>query len=110
MPMLDGQFVLFGVAIAMTPEMGAQGHADATALVDALTAYSSGRDYLNFAEVPVDVSASFPERTWQRLKGDPLGGRPGRAAEGQPPGAAALRERTADVVRRGVRENFRNRT
>ena len=69
MPVLDGRFVLFGVAMAMTPEMGAQGHADATALVDALTAYSSGRDYLNFAEVPVDVSASFPERTWQRLKG-----------------------------------------
>jgi FAD/FMN-containing dehydrogenase len=69
LPMLDGKFVLFGVAIAMTPEMGAQGHADATALVDGMQAYSSGRDYLNFAEVPVDVSASFPEQTWRRLKG-----------------------------------------
>jgi hypothetical protein len=52
----------------MTPEMGAQGHADATALVDAMTAYASGRDYLNFAESPVDVRKSFPAATWQRLK------------------------------------------
>ena len=92
--------MLFGVAIAMTPEMGAQGHADATALVDAMTAYSSGRDYLNFAEVPVDVGASFPERDLAAAQGHPLGRRPGRAAEGQPPGAAALRERAADVVGR----------
>ncbi len=69
LPQLDGRFALFGVAIAATPEMGAQGHADAVALVDALTSYSSGRDYLNFAETPVDVSRSFPEETWLRLKG-----------------------------------------
>src|SRR6478672_1507986 len=69
LPMLDGKFVLFGVAIAMTPEMGARGHADATALVDAMRAYASGRDYLNFAEGSVDVSKSYPEETWLRLKG-----------------------------------------
>ncbi len=69
LPMLEGSFVLFGVAIAMTPEMGAQGHADATALVDAMTSYASGRDYLNFAETPVDVRKSFGEETWRRLKG-----------------------------------------
>ncbi len=69
LPMLDGKFVLFGVAIAATPEMAAQGHADATALVDGLTAYASGRDYLNFAEQRVDVRASFSAEDWQRLKG-----------------------------------------
>jgi FAD/FMN-containing dehydrogenase len=53
----------------MTPEMGAQGHADASALVDAMTSYGSGRDYLNFAETPVEVRKSFPEETWRRLKG-----------------------------------------
>ena len=63
---------------AATPEIGAQGHADAVTLVDTLRAYSSGRDYLNFAEAPVDVSASFPEETWRRLTGvrsavDPAG-------------------------------------
>lgn len=69
LPMLDGKFILFGVAIAMTPEMGAQGHADAMRLVNAMSTYSSGRDYLNFAENQVDVRKSFPLETWKRLKG-----------------------------------------
>jgi FAD/FMN-containing dehydrogenase len=66
--LLEGRFVLFGVAVAATPEMGERGHADAVALDDALSAYSSGRDYLNFAETAVDTSRSFPEETWLRLK------------------------------------------
>ncbi len=69
LPMLEGRFVLFGVAVAMTPELAVQGHADAVALVDALAPYSSGRDYLNFAESQVDVRRSFPAEVWQRLKG-----------------------------------------
>ena len=69
LPMLEGRFVLFGVAVAMTPELAARGHADAVALVDALASYSSGRDYLNFAESPVDVRRSFPAEVWQRLQG-----------------------------------------
>ena len=69
LPTLDGQFVLLGVAIAISPEAGAQGHADAVALVDAMTSYSSGRDYLNVAETPVDVRGSFTPETWRRLKG-----------------------------------------
>jgi FAD/FMN-containing dehydrogenase len=69
LPMLDGKFVLFAVAVAMTPEMGAQGYADATALVDGMSSYSSGRDYLNFAEERVDMRKSFPLETWKRLKG-----------------------------------------
>jgi FAD/FMN-containing dehydrogenase len=69
LPMLEGRFVLFGVAIAATPELGERGHADAVALIDALSPYASGRDYLNFSENPVDVAKSFPEETWRRLKG-----------------------------------------
>jgi FAD/FMN-containing dehydrogenase len=69
LPMLDGRFLLFGVAIAATPELAAQGHADAGALVDALSPYANGRQYLNFAETAVDPRTSFPEQTWQRLKG-----------------------------------------
>jgi FAD/FMN-containing dehydrogenase len=69
LPMLDGKFALLGVAIAATPEMAGQGQADADALVDAMRVYSSGRDYLNFAEHSVDVSRSYPEDTWLRLKG-----------------------------------------
>jgi FAD/FMN-containing dehydrogenase len=67
LPMLRGRFAVFAVAVAGTAEMGARGHADAVALVDALASYSSGADYLNFAETPVDVSASFPAETWRRL-------------------------------------------
>ena len=52
LPMLDGGFVLFGVAIAATPEMAAQGHADADGAGRRDAAYASGRDYLNFAEEP----------------------------------------------------------
>ena len=69
LPMLDGRFALLGVAVAATPEMAARGQADANALVDAMKAYSSGRDYLNFAEHSVDVSKSYPAETWLRLKG-----------------------------------------
>jgi FAD/FMN-containing dehydrogenase len=68
LPMLKGKFVLFGAAVAATPELAARGHADAVAMVDALSAYSSGRDYLNFAETPVDMSRSFPAATWRRLQ------------------------------------------
>lgn len=69
LPRLDGQFILFAGAIAATPEMAQQGHADAAALVDALAAYSTGRNYLNFAEEPVDVSKSFSAETWLQLRG-----------------------------------------
>jgi len=69
LPQLDGAFMLFAVAIAMSPELATRGQADAAALVDAMTPYSSGRSYLNFTETPVEVSASFPEATWRRLTG-----------------------------------------
>jgi FAD/FMN-containing dehydrogenase len=67
LPQLDGQFMLFGVAVAMTPELAARGGADATALVDAMSPYSSQRSYLNFTESEVEVRASFPEAAWRRL-------------------------------------------
>ena len=60
--------------------MAAQGHADAAALVDALAPYASGRDYLNFAEHPVDVRTSLPGGGLAAAQGHPLGGRPGRPA------------------------------
>ena len=69
LPMIDGAFVMFGVAIAATPEMAERGQADGAALVDAMTAYASDRAYLNFAESRVDVRRSFSEQDWTRLKG-----------------------------------------
>ncbi|HLN78505.1 MAG TPA: FAD-binding oxidoreductase [Nocardioidaceae bacterium] len=68
-PKLDGQFILFAAAIAATPEMEEQGYADATALVDAMRPFANGRNYLNFAEKPVDVRASYPAETWRQLAG-----------------------------------------
>jgi len=66
---LDGTFAMFAVGVAPTPEMAAQGQADARRLVAALTPYSSGRSYLNFAEVPTDPRTAYPEDRWAQLKG-----------------------------------------
>jgi FAD/FMN-containing dehydrogenase len=65
---LDAAFAVFGVAIAATPEMGAQGHADAQRFTSALAPYANGRQYLNFAENPVDPRAAYGDSTWLQLK------------------------------------------
>ncbi|MGH3424881.1 MAG: FAD-binding oxidoreductase, partial [Nocardioidaceae bacterium] len=67
LPMLDGAFMLFGVAIAPTPEAAAQGHADADALTGGMAAYRSGRNYLNFAENRIDVRTGYDDEAWERL-------------------------------------------
>jgi hypothetical protein len=66
---LDGQFVGFAGAIAATPEMGAQGHADATSLMGALEPWSNGRQYLNFAENVVDTRDAYADAAWRQLAG-----------------------------------------
>ncbi len=98
LPMVDGAFVMFGVAIAATPEMAAQGQADGAALVDAMTAYASGRALPELRRVagrrtPVVLGGGLDP-----AQGHPLRGRPGRRGAGEPPRAAALRERAADAV------------
>jgi FAD/FMN-containing dehydrogenase len=67
LPQLEGQFLLFGAAIAAGPELAAQGREDAAQLVAAMTPYANRRPYLNFAERPLDVSRSYPDSTWRRL-------------------------------------------
>ncbi|MGN6129782.1 MAG: FAD-binding oxidoreductase [Nocardioidaceae bacterium] len=69
LPMLEGRFMFFGVAIAATPELAAQGQADARAVVSALEAYRSPRPYLNFVEDAVDVREAYAAEDWLRLKG-----------------------------------------
>ncbi|HEU5043566.1 MAG TPA: FAD-binding oxidoreductase [Nocardioidaceae bacterium] len=64
---LEGEYMLFAVAIAPTPEIAEIGRAQAEGLVEALAPYSSGGPYLNFAERPVDVSTCFDADTWARL-------------------------------------------
>jgi hypothetical protein len=68
MPMLHGEFVLFAVAIAATPEMAAAGHADTQALVAAMSPWANGRQYLNFLEEDVDTSTGYDAASYSRLQ------------------------------------------
>ncbi len=65
---LEAQFVLLGVAIAASPELGEAGERDARRLTAALAPWSNERSYLNFAEGAVDPRTGYPERTWLQLK------------------------------------------
>jgi hypothetical protein len=66
---LQGQFIAFAGGMAMTPQMGAQAHADAVAVTGALAAWDNGRKYLNFAETPVDVRSAYRDSAWVLLAG-----------------------------------------
>ena len=63
------QFVTFAGAIAATPEMGEHGRADAVRLTEALAPWANGRQYLNFAETPVDVESAYADGVWRQLAG-----------------------------------------
>jgi FAD/FMN-containing dehydrogenase len=65
---LDGEFASFAVAIAATPELGAQGHADAVRFNDALRPFGTGQELLNLAENPVDAARAYPKERWTRLQ------------------------------------------
>jgi FAD/FMN-containing dehydrogenase len=67
LPMVDGQFLAFGVGIAATPEMGAAGQRDADIFAAAMSPFGSGRQYLNFVEHAIDASAGYDPVTWGRL-------------------------------------------
>lgn len=64
---LDGAFASLAVAIAATPEHGAQGQADAVAHTDAMRPFRAPQELLNFAENPVEVSSAFTAEHWRRL-------------------------------------------
>jgi hypothetical protein len=66
---LDAQFIWFGAALAATPETGAAGHRAAADVSGALAPYSSGRQYLNFAENPVDPRTAYRPDAWRQLVG-----------------------------------------
>lgn len=66
---LDGQFATFAGAMAVTPELAAQGHADAVSLTEALSPFSNDRQYLNLAENPVDTRTAYRPEVWARLAG-----------------------------------------
>ena len=66
---LDAQFVTFTGGIAATPELGAQAHADAVRLSQALAPFDNGRQYSNFAENPIDARSIFGADVWTQLSG-----------------------------------------
>ncbi|WP_395692617.1 FAD-binding oxidoreductase [Nocardioides sp.] len=66
---LDAQFLTFGGGMAMTPEVGAQAHADAVRLTGALAPFATGRQYGNFAENPVDTRSIYDADVWTQLTG-----------------------------------------
>ncbi|GAA4733681.1 FAD-binding oxidoreductase [Nocardioides endophyticus] len=66
---LDAEFVTFAGGIAATAEIGAQAHADAVRFTEALAPFASGREYLNFAENPVDTRAAYGPDVWTQLTG-----------------------------------------
>lgn len=68
LPRIEGRFALFCAAVAATPEMAAQGEADATRVVEALWPWANGRHYLNFAEHEVDMSSGFDGADFARLQ------------------------------------------
>ena len=66
---LDAQFVTFALAMAPNPDIGARGHADAVRFTDSLRPFTRDRQYLNFAENPVDASTGYRPEVWTQLKG-----------------------------------------
>jgi FAD/FMN-containing dehydrogenase len=66
---LDAGFLAFGGAIAMTPEMGMQGHADALRFTGSLAPWANGRSYLNFCENEVDARTAYDALAWRQLSG-----------------------------------------
>jgi hypothetical protein len=67
LPQLDGQFILFGVGLALSPEMGAAVEESAARLIESLDPWSNGRQYLNFAESAVDTTTGYRAADYLRL-------------------------------------------
>lgn len=65
---LEGAYAGFFVAVAATPQMAAQGAADASRLVAALAPWSTGGQYLNFADTEVEVRDAYATTDWLRLR------------------------------------------
>jgi hypothetical protein len=65
---LTGEHVLIGVGMPMPPNTAEAivGHLDR--VVDALSPWTTGTDYLNFADRPSDASRAFDEETLGRLR------------------------------------------
>jgi hypothetical protein len=68
LPCVEGAFMLFGVAVAPSPEAARAGQASADRLVGALAPWSTGRRYLNFTEHPVPAASGWAPAALDRLR------------------------------------------
>jgi FAD/FMN-containing dehydrogenase len=65
---IDGQFLIFAVGMAMTPEMGAAVRAHLELVQNALARWDSGRSYLNFSEKRERGERLFGDVNYRRLQ------------------------------------------
>ncbi len=65
---VEAAYVAFFVAIAATPEMGAQGTTDTDRVLAALAPHSTGGSFLNLAERAVDPRTGYTSAAWERLR------------------------------------------
>ena len=64
---LDAAFVMFGVGLPMSPEIGTAIDRHLDHLGEAMQPWASEGGYLNFAERPADLDAILPAETCARL-------------------------------------------
>jgi FAD/FMN-containing dehydrogenase len=68
LPMLDAEFAVFALGMAINPEMAAAADADARRLTAAMVPWSNGRSYLNFSERRTDAGNGYRAAAYERLK------------------------------------------
>jgi hypothetical protein len=65
---LDAAYVMLGIGVPMTPELGARVNGHLDHLDERMKPWSSEGGYFNFAERPCDVDAILPAETCARLR------------------------------------------
>ena len=65
---LDAGFALFGVGMALDPEMEAAVKVHAQTVKDALAPWADGRGYFNFSDTPLEGRSLYPPATYLRLQ------------------------------------------
>jgi FAD/FMN-containing dehydrogenase len=67
LPALDAEFVMLGIGVPMTPELGDAIPGALDRLHDSMEPWSAEGGYFNYAERPCDVEALLPTETCDRL-------------------------------------------
>ena len=65
---IDGQYLVFGVGMAMDEQTTAAVERDSHRLIEAMKQYGHGRGYSNFAERAVDAAEFYSEDAYARLR------------------------------------------